>query len=798
MKYSYNWLAEFVDLRGISPEEVEKYITLQIAEAEGIEKKGENLSGIVSAEIISCEAHPNSQKLHLLKVKVGEDKILDVVCGAPNARKGIKVLLATIGANVNGLVIEKAKIAGYESNGMCVSGAEIGISNDNDGIIELKPSAKIGLPINEVLPFAFDSIIEVDNKSLTNRPDLWGHYGMARELSAVFDRHLRSFNPKDDKILQPVKFKDLAEFEELPKLSIKIEDEKNCLSYGAIRVDNVQRAKAPLEMQTRLFYCGINAHSFLVDLTNYIMLELGQPMHAFDARKIGAISIGNVNSNEKFSTLKGHEVLPESEILFIKSDGKPVAIAGVMGGKDSEISGDTTDTILEFATFDAASVRKTATKLGIRTDASARYEKSLDPELNKLAAERALYLIWKHDKEARVASAWTREGQNYEEKEITISRRDLERFCGFKIDHNMLSKKLWALGFKAYLSGDLVRVGVPSWRATKDINGIQDIYEEIVRMYGYQNIVPTAPKLEIKPVIKRKIALTERAILDFFVSKGFCEVQTYTVNDSKILKNLGVETKSYLKIVNNSVKGDDELRSELTPSLLAVAVKNKAHKQIRICEIGKVWSQLKTDGHAIEEVIFSALVGSKEKETQNSSIYSDLANSVRAFFETQGFAVKFELGGAEKLYFHPKNNAKVFAGEVAVGEIGIIHPEVAGKIDNKLGVAAIELNLGLIANLPTHTEKATRVSKYPKTTLDFTWTTKEIYGKVEDIFKELNDEYIISWRLKDVFVDEDKNNKYTLEYIVGSNEKTLAGDDIHSVWEKIADLGRSNGLILEE
>ena len=374
MLLSMNWIGDFVDLSGLDKVALIKNFTLSTAEVEDIIVKGEDTYGVIVAKILTVENHPTSKKLHLLKVDTGSG-VVDIVCGAPNVREGMKVALATDGGAVCGHKIAPATIAGFTSYGMCCSEAELGLSDDNSGIWEITDDIALGTDIKSV--YAIDDIIfEVDNKSLTNRPDLWSHYGMAREFATITGRELLSPELHSTEC-----------YDSLPKVELDVKNRDLLYRYSAIKVENITRKVSPVNMRIRLFYCGSRAINFLADLTNYVMMEIGQPMHAFDNAKVDRIEVQTFTEGLDFVTLDGVERKIDDKMLMITSDNVPVAIAGVMGGDASKIDDDTTSLLLESATFDGVSVRKTTTRLGLRTDASMRYEKMLDPELCRVATD---------------------------------------------------------------------------------------------------------------------------------------------------------------------------------------------------------------------------------------------------------------------------------------------------------------------------------------------------------------------------------------------------------------------------
>jgi len=784
MKVSLNWIKEFVDLKGIDIKEIVSKFSLTTAEIEGYEIKGEGVKDVVVGEIKTCERHPTSHKpLFVLTVDQG-GKVVPVVCGAPNCRVGLKVAFAQVGSCLGEIKVGIAKLAGAESQGMCCSGRELGISTDHDGIIELEGNPKNGTPIKEILPID-DIVLELDNKSLTNRPDLWGHYGIARELSVIFNKPLKA-NVGTSRI---------DKYKDLPKIPVAIENKKDCYSYGAIRVDNITLKTSPMFMQIRLFYCGINSHGFLVDLTNYMMLETSQPNHAFDAKHIGKISVGNEKGGI-FVTLKDQEVAITPEMLFIKSDGKPVALGGVIGGKNSEISADTVNCVFEFATFDPACIRKTATAINTRTDASNRFEKSLDVSLNVVTCERTLEFVEKYDKGAKVVSCFNHVVA-VPPKQINVSvKKDyLERFCGVTFDYKAVERNLKALGFNPVVTADEIRASVPSWRATKDVSCTADLIEEIVRTFGYDNVKPIAPKVALRPVEPIPAMVLVARLKDLLCDRhSFDEVHTYIWNDTRLNKQLGIETPSHLRVVNSCIKDDDAIRSAMIPSLIGVAAHNKQKPAFNIFEIGSVCNGIGKDGNAIESRVLALCMASKTCAAD--ALYKKISEIMRDAFESVGYKLKYKIGGMKQdNYLHPKNNAAVMIGDKLVGGIGIVHPTTAGAIDSKIQMATAAIHLDWLDGLKEAKQDGVKISKFQKNVLDFTFATDKQYGDVEAVFDKFTHPLFMGYVLKDVYGENPFS--YTLTFTVGSFEKTLTAADIEDVHKAIIAHGKKEKIELK-
>ena len=534
MFVSINWIKDYVDLEGVDIRKLIESFTLATAEVEDIIVKGADVENVVVGEILSVENHPNSKKLHLLKVDAGS-KVCDIVCGAPNVAVGQKVALALAGGRVCGGEIKVATVAGYESEGMCCSEKELGISEDNSGIMELDPSLANGTSIKDIFPID-DIIFEVDNKSLTNRPDLWGHYGIARELAALAGRELK-----------PLELGDLS-YDGDEKVDVKIGREDLVYRYSCIKMDNITKNKSPLDMRIRLYYCGMRGINLLADVTNYIMLEIGQPTHAFAGDSIDNIVVTTPKEKTTFKTLDGVERVIDEETLMICNGDTHVGIAGIMGGLDSEIVGDTNSVVLECANFDGVSVRKSSSRLGLRTDASARYEKMLDPEMTVTAAKRFAYLLQSIDEGARVASQLTDEYvRKYPEINISFNKAYVDKYTGIDISTERINTTLKSLGFQVTMDGDNFHIKVPSWRATKDVTIKADIIEEITRIYGYDNFSIITTKSPLKPVRSTAVRSESNEIKDILVKHyNLHEVHSYIWGDVRRYKKLGIDVEAAL------------------------------------------------------------------------------------------------------------------------------------------------------------------------------------------------------------------------------------------------------------
>ena len=714
MFLSMNWISDFVDLSGLDKLKLINQFSLSTAEVENeIFFKGEDLSGVVVAEIKSVEPHPDSKKLHLLKVDAGESELTDVVCGAPNVRVGMKTAFAKVGAKLGEIEIAPRKLAGYTSCGMCCSEKEIGISDDNSGIMEITDDIPNGTDLKDV--YAIDDIIfEVDNKSLTNRPDLWGHYGIAREFAALAGRELK-----------PLDVIDTAKYDNLPKVDMKIEDPL-CQRYSCMQIENVSRSVSPVNMRIRLYYCGMRAINFLADLTNYLMLEMGQPMHAFDSRKVEKIRIKRFNEPFTFQTLDGVERNIDENTLMICSDNTPVAIAGIMGGLDSEIVDDTTTLTLESATFDAASIRKSTVRLSHRTDASMRYEKSLDPEMTTVAIARFVKLLQDSDSEVKVVSALTDDyAYHYPKIELEFDKAFVDKYTGINIPNETILKTLASLGFEASESNDNFSVVVPSWRATKDVTIKADIIEEITRIYGYDNFeinTANAPLYPVKPDIEKTV---EDKIKDLLVkSFSLHELHSYVWSYYDELKAIGLEPSGVIKLEGATNPNIETIRDSIIPTQLCQIKSNTSFSpSFGIFEVGRVVSAVDENNLCVENKMLAVTLFSK---TQNvASLYYHLRDILATMTDDiKHKELTFEAKQATKDYQHPRNLNKIFCDGVEIGEIGIVHPAVSKKIDKKAAVVFAQIDVEKFAKIENASISYEEPSKFPEMEIDLSFVSQ--------------------------------------------------------------------------
>ncbi len=783
MLISMNWIGDFVDLDGLDKLDLIHRFSLSTAEVENeIFNKGSDIEGIVIAEILSVEPHPESKKLHLLKVNAGGSEPVDVVCGAPNVRVGMKTAFAPLGARIGEITIAPRKLAGIPSNGMCCSEAELGLSDNNSGIMEITDDIPNGTLLKDAYQVD-DIVFEVDNKSLTNRPDLWGHYGIAREFSVLAGRPLK-----------PIEKVDLSQYDGLPGVDMKIEDPL-CYRYACIKVDNITRNVSPVNMRLRLYYCGMRAINFLADITNYIMMEMGQPMHAFDSRKVEHIRIKRFPEPFEFQTLDKEMRHIDTDTLMICNGDTPVAIAGIMGGLDSEIVEDTSALTLESACFDPVSIRKSTVRLSHRTDASMRYEKSLDPEMVADAIGRFLKLLTQYDDGVKVISALTDEyAYRYPAVAFDFDRRFVDRYTGIDIDDATILKTLTSLGFDVTQSGDVFSVKVPSWRATKDVTIKADIIEEITRIYGYDNFDVHTTKAPLYPVEISVEKNVEDHIKDMLVKRySLHEVHSYVWPYYDEFKELGIEVEDNIGLLDSPVV----IRRSIAPTQLCqVKINTMYAPDFGIFEIGRIADGVNAETNLVNEhkklniTLFSKTCTLEQLYLRMRDMVAVLADDIKHQ------PVTFEKQEASHQWQHPKNLNSVICAGKKIGEIGLPHPIIAANIDKKAAIVYCEIDIDDFAAVPSAGIVYDEPSKYPEIEVDLTFRTP-VFAPIAIAIRRTNSPLVRRVRLADIF-DDETGRALTVRITFSDKDKTLTREEVNVVVDKIIGTLKEQGIALKE
>lgn len=794
MNISINWIREFVDLPEEIGSELGKRFTLSTCEVEDISVINEHLQKVIVAEIVKIDNHPNSDKLHLVTVNKGKES-QQVVCGAPNVRVGMKVPFAPLGTTLpGGFTLTPKEIRGVVSEGMLCSEAELEIGSDDSGLKEFPADAPVGVSLAEYLKRPSDTIFDIDNKSITHRPDLWAQYGMAREFAAVFKKPLR--NPFDGEWQKQLE-------ERLGKgaspVSVTVDDDCACKIYCGLYVKNVTIGESPDWMKARLNACGVRSINNMVDISNYVMLELGIPNHIFDASQIGGsrIHVRRAGSEQTFVTLDGteREILPRDTMICDAE--KPVAVAGIMGGLDSGVKETTTEVFIEVANFTDAEIRKTSTRLGLRSDSSIRYEKSLDSQLVRRSSLRILDLILQLCPGAEPVGSQVIAGcDNVPYRplviDITCGKIRAVLGTGFPSDAEIVDI-LERLDFSVENRNGMLRVTVPSYRATKDIECDADIIEEVGRIVGFDNITPEAPLTRIEAVRLSLPKQLHRKIQDFLVLEGRAlEVMTYPMIGEKLLKKTEWPDLNEKLVLKNAISRDnDRMRPSLIPTALQTAALNaKNFSSFRFFELGRAYTG--------DEKNFSAeknqlVVGFFDRKADS---FLPLLNTVEKMFDYLSYpAVIEETGGSNTVLpkewsgVHPYEYADIRVMGKACGALFTVHPSLTGslKIRGKLALAVIDLS-GFENIKPKDKVKYKPLPKYPGSLFDCTVIVPRTAAAAETLraLKSVRYKELESIRLVGVFLPEDPDVKWvTLRASFMDPEKTLDGAFLEEAQNRI-------------
>ena len=791
MLLSLNWLKDFVKIpKNITPEDLSLRLTMHTVEVEGWSDQSASFKGVVVGKVLEVEKHPNADRLRITKVDVKKE-ILTIVCGAPNVEAGQLVPVATIGAILpNGLEIKESEIRGEKSYGMICAEDELGLGSSHEGIMVLDKKAKIGESFSDYLNLN-DIILEIDNKSLSNRSDLWGHYGMAREISTFYDSELKDY----EEFLKP----EIIEGEE--KLDVKVEDKKLCSRYMALAVKGIKVEESPRWLKERLIAIGLRPINNIVDITNYVMFETGQPLHAFSKDKVSKIIVRTAKKDEHIETLDGKERELDDNVLVIANAEGPIAVAGVMGGQNSAISEDTTEIVIEAANFDAVSIRKTEGKLGLRTDASMRYEKSLDPNLAETGLRRAYALLKTICKKAEATSQII-DIRNFSVNQgpITLNLNWINDKIGQEIPEKQMINILERLGFIVEKNNDDLNVTIPTWRAAKDIAIKEDVLEEIMRIYGYDNIITSEPLVSLNPPEILSERILERKIRNILAGNfNLNETYNYSFVGESQLKKLNLDFTDYLKLVNPISDQQTLLRQNLLVGLLNNVKTNQFNfEEVRLFELGRVY--FNTPG------VYDKSGDDKDRlPYQEKRIAFVLSGKTGNYFsESKGLIeslIKIIFGGAWETefvtvenfpaYSDSKKSARIRVNDRDLGLVTTINSEIANRFGLKNETVVAELNLAELLALFSvcPSAKYKPLPKYPVISRDLAFVVDSgmMYN---DLRKEIKnfDGLIVEVELFDSYqggkLGEDKKS-LAFHVIYQSPERTLRAEEIDEIQARL-------------
>lgn len=783
-----NWMKEYIDTDGYDMRELADKLNESGSHVESIENVDKGVTKVVVGKIEKIEKHPDADKLVITRINIGEDELLQIVTGAPNVSEGDTVPVALVGSKLPiGMKIKKGKLRGVESNGMLCSYEELGYPDSvipkeyRDGVLLIQDDVELGADIRDVLGMD-DEVIEFE--ITPNRPDCLSIVGMARETGAAIERKIEY--PSTEIENEEGDIKDYFN-------GLEVEDKDLCEAYYARVVKDVKIGESPLWIQTRLMEAGMRPINNIVDITNYVMLELGQPLHAFDLDNLAdkKIVVKRASDGDKFKTLDDTERTLDSSMLMINDGKEQIAIAGVMGGLDSEVTPETKNILIESACFSAKSVRLTSKKLGLRTEASSRFEKGLDANLAKMAGDRVCALIEEIGAGTVVGGYMSAEGNMPEEKEVKVRIEKINDLIGQDIGEEKILNILNYLEIESEKSGDSIVSKVPTFR--RDISIPEDIIEEIARMYGFDNI-------EAKPltgVIKRGRKSCIRNKQDWaknaLTSMGLNEIMTYSFVSPSQFDKLNISESSvlrnYVKIKNPLGEDYSVMRTTLMGNTMDVLVRNSRYgvPSIFTYEIGNIFIP--------NELPVETLP--KERRILSMGMYGEgdfftMKGVIDELFQMMGIENYEYVREENNPTFHPGRAASIVCENYYLGVFGEVHPDVQENYDLKQRAYLAEFDFNRMFFLKGGTKKYRPLPKYPSITRDIALIVdREVMVKdIERVIKENGGALVKNIEMFDIYegdqIEEGKKSiAYSIQY--NSDERTLTDEEVVPVHKKVVD-----------
>lgn len=775
MKLSTNFLKDYIDI-DVDVKQLAEDMT-RVGNEYDSASNLINATKLVIGQITECEPHPDSDHLHLCKVNIGTE-VLDIVCGAPNARTGLKVIVALDGAVLPEKTIKKGMIRGQESNGMLCSIAELGLEHkflkpeDSEGIAELGEDAEIGGDPIKYLQMD-DGVI--DFELTANRGDLLSILGMAYEVGAIYDKKVKDVD---------LKHKESGEdINKTFKTEVKTE---NCSKLLVKKVENVKIEESPIFIKNRLIASGIRPINNVVDISNYVMLELGQPLHFYDADKLGnKLVVRMAEDGEKLTTLDNVERTLTSEDIVIADATHGVGLAGVMGGLETEVEPNTKNIIIESAIFDSVKVRKTSKKI-VRSEASNRFEKGLDPERTTMAIERACKLLEEYAGGTVVTGTVEYDKTNNKEKEIEITFKNINDVLGTVIPNEEILNVFRKLGFSYKVNGETIKVTVPTRRL--DISIKEDLIEEVSRIYGVDNI---EGKLPIVPMRKGSYDKTQREIRNKMIALGLKETLTYVLINDKEVNGYTLDKFEPLKLLDPITEDRNTLRYSMIPSLYKVYEYNKAREQkdISIFEIGKgFYKKGEVYGEDTKLCVLMSgkySTGLNNNKTVDFYVIKGIAEEVLDYL---GYSGRYSFMKQEMpKEMHPGQSAMINVNGSNIGMIGKIHPSVT-----KDDVYVLEINLDELFTKKVGKMKYKEFSKFPSINKDIALVVdkKSVSKDIEKVIKSAGGSLLTNIEVFDVYTGvgvgiDKKSIAYSLTF--SDMKKTLTDEEINGLMDKIID-----------
>ncbi len=799
MKLSLNWIKDFVKLPDdLTMDQLAFDLTMSTVEVEGVHDLKKQFDGIVVGVINEVLPHPNADKLRVCKVDIGAEEIKEIVCGGSNLEAGMKVVVACPGAMVRWhgegepVEIKNTKLRGVASFGMICAAVEVGLADlfptdDDHAIMDISYlDVKPGENLADALGLD-DKILEIDNKSMTNRPDLWGHYGIARELAAIYDlplKKIEKYVPETDEAYD-----------------VRILDSERCPRYIGAKIENLSVKEAPFSMKSRLWRVGLRPINALVDITNYVMLAVGQPTHVFDSNHIiDHIEVRRAADGEKLQLLNDKDIELCSDDLVIADKEGAVALAGVMGGAKDSVLPETVSVILEVANFNSHGVRRTALRYDNRTEASARYEKAIDPERCDQAVALSMELFKELFPDMKVTAFSDSYPNKLTKKEIDVDFDWLDRRLGMRIPQEVVSRKLGSMGYEVTFTDKGMHIVVPTWRSTGDVSIKADIMEEVARMYGYENFQPTSITTTFDGAINQLDVDLVRKIKEYLAFRcNMQEIFTYPWMTDTFVNALLPDTSEVLALSTPPSPSEKYIRSTLLPNICKAIVKNERNfPEFAIFEEAKIFRDCNYT-HEYDEKealpferrhLGCAFVGSPDNVTELFRTAKGVIGMMPAYTHMEEFTFRKE----EKPFWADDTVwLNIFLGEKKIGDLALLSHKAKTDCGIKVVSAVlVELDMDSLVPFKSRTNRFVHIPEFPMNEYDLSFLVDSM-TKWEDIYgvcmlKKSDDSL-----LRDVrFVDEYKGKQIpagkksvTIRLVIGSSEKTLTGEEIEAAAKSV-------------
>ena len=795
MKLSLNWIREYVDLpENLSMDRLSYDLTMSTVEVEGAEALSEMLSGLVVGKIVSVEPHPKADRLRIVSCDLGDPEPSTIVCGGVNLEPEQLVAVARPGAMVRWhgqgepVEIKPVTLRGVQSCGMICSSGEIGLEDLFPQSREAEIMDISGFPGEPGMSLAKalgldDVILEIDNKSLTNRPDLWGHYGMARELAAIYRKRMKPLPGKD-----------------LPStaggLGVRIDDPSRCSRYAALLIGNVKNVPSPFWLRSMIWRVGMRPINVLVDVTNYVMLATGQPAHGFDRSHIaGDIRVRLASPGEKLELLNGEMLELTGEDLVIADGKAPVALAGIMGGSRDSVLPETTELVLEVANFSALAVRRTAQRFDLRTEASSRYEKSLDPQRVDQALALSADLFSRLLPESSLAGFVDVYPVPLHPATVDVSLDFLRKRLGKDLPGVEIGDILSHLGFETAVRGETMHVTAPAWRSTGDISLPDDILEEVARLIGYENFEFIPPRITLTGAVNQRGASMERAVREYLAFRcGMQEIFTYPWIADEYISAAGVAADEMLSLGTPPAPDESRLRSTLIPCLLRSVFTNLRYfGSFRIFELAQVF--FNRDFSSVDNP--SELLPLQPRHLGGAFVGTDArslfreARGVLEYLPRIVHASPFSFGQiARPSWVEEKLWLNVLVDEVPAGSMGLLSARSARAAGIKRGQAVLfEMDMERMAPLPSRQNRYSRLPEFPQVEMDLSvqfdegvaWADVErTVTRADPLVREVR--FMDEYRGKQV---ETGKKSLMFRLWLGSDKGTLTSETVEETSAKI-------------